>query len=65
MSNTANSSDPLDNPSIWQAFLQRLTGHDPAYDWELIKSFAEAAEIDPKRVVLKLKPLIKPTATRH
>ena len=56
MANTANSSDPLENALIWRALLQRLTGHNPIYDWAIIESFAEACEVDPKRVWLKLKP---------
>ena len=58
--------DWLNDPALWRLFLKRLSGYDPDYDLEEICAFADALEIDPYRVWLKLKPTIKPlTATKH
>ena len=58
--------DPLADPHIWRLFLKRLSGIDADYDYELLMSFAEAAEVDPHRVWMKLKAsIILGTATRH
>jgi hypothetical protein len=66
MAKAKNSYDPLADPWLWRVFLSRLTGTNPDYDCDIIESFAETCEVDPRRVWAKLKPTIKPpTATRH
>ena len=58
--------DPLADPHLWRLFLRRLSLTDPDYDYELLTSFAEAVEVDPHRVWVKLKAsIILGTATRH
>src|SRR6188474_2455784 len=63
---TKEAAALLDNPDVWREFLRRISGYDVDWDHAVITSFAEAIEVDPVVVWLKLKPTISPpTSTRH
>ncbi len=55
MNSSSSSSDLLDDPILWQLFVRRLTGTNAIYDTELVRSFAEAIETSPHRVLDKIK----------
>jgi hypothetical protein len=62
---TSSGEDYLANPILWREFLKRLSG-DPARDAVLVRSFSEAGQIDPARVVAKMKAHCHPNNTsRH
>jgi hypothetical protein len=45
----------LNHQALWTAFLQRLSHHDPEYDLEVIRSFAECIGVPPQKVWFKFK----------
>jgi hypothetical protein len=45
----------LNHQGLWTAFLQCLSHHDPEYDFEVIRSFAECIGVPPKKVWFKFR----------
>ena len=64
MAKRKRSLDLLADPQILREVVKRLSGIDADYDAELIKSFAEAAELSPGEVWLAIKGRCHPCPRR-
>jgi hypothetical protein len=49
------SADLLSNPELWSELIRRLSGADPDYDDEIIRSFCGCFKIPAGRVLTKIR----------
>jgi hypothetical protein len=52
---SASSEDLLSNPELWSELIRRLSGTDPEYDDEIIRTFCTYFKIPARRVLAKIR----------
>jgi hypothetical protein len=52
---STSSEDLLSNPELWSELIRRLSGTDPEYDDEIIRSFCAYFKIPARRVLAKIR----------
>jgi hypothetical protein len=52
---SASTEDLLSNPELWSELIRRLSGTDPEYDVEVIRSFCAYFKIPARRALAKIR----------
>jgi hypothetical protein len=52
---STSSEELLSNPELWSEFIRRLSGTDPEYDVEIIRSFCAYFKIPARHVLAKMR----------